>query len=418
MVPTRLPNEVIQSEALPMSSNACPSLQTCALSPLQTPMVQSAPRLPQIPRSSSKRPSRDFETQSIMTQHPGSPNMMPRPSKRVRFLSPPSGPDTSTLPTHTPPLSNRSRRHPQFWVPDGNVVLDIQGTLFRLHKSRLAQHSTYFSDLFRVENDAHFGQVKPEVGAAAKREEISEIVIQGCPVFRLENISPVDFGDLLTALDNAIQFLYTPPSFSILSGILKASKSLGFTTLNGFATRALEGLFPTSLDEFCSTLTQVPIANCVEGFNLAKEYGLSGILKRSSYELLRSHTFTQDTPTPDDREVISRPDLLSLVKIRSLLQEQWVALIHSPRFLTTCPLADPCVSLTDSREFWRVNVLESQIMLLGLHDPIHAICQIVSLDWDGGGYCSSCVEVTRGRWNTNKSEIWKKIGGWVEEGFG
>jgi hypothetical protein len=44
-------------------------------------------------------------------------------------------------------------RHEKFWYSDGNVVLEIDGMLFKLHKSRLASQSRVLSALFDAESD-------------------------------------------------------------------------------------------------------------------------------------------------------------------------------------------------------------------------------------------------------------------------
>jgi len=39
-------------------------------------------------------------------------------------------------------------RHETFWHLDGSVVLCIDETMFKLHRSRLVQQSQYFAELF------------------------------------------------------------------------------------------------------------------------------------------------------------------------------------------------------------------------------------------------------------------------------
>ncbi|EJD43183.1 hypothetical protein AURDEDRAFT_137960 [Auricularia subglabra TFB-10046 SS5] len=42
----------------------------------------------------------------------------------------------------------QTTRHPQFWFNDGNVSLEVENVLFKLHKSLLASTSVMFSDMF------------------------------------------------------------------------------------------------------------------------------------------------------------------------------------------------------------------------------------------------------------------------------
>jgi hypothetical protein len=59
-----------------------------------------------------------------------------------------------------------ARKHEQFWILDGNTVLEVGGVLFKLHRSRLVDQSTFFAGLLDeqdvlmddsvvVENDEH-----------------------------------------------------------------------------------------------------------------------------------------------------------------------------------------------------------------------------------------------------------------------
>jgi hypothetical protein len=46
------------------------------------------------------------------------------------------------------------RKHDQFWILDGNTVLEVGGVLFRLHRSRLVDQSNFFAGLLD-EQDVH-----------------------------------------------------------------------------------------------------------------------------------------------------------------------------------------------------------------------------------------------------------------------
>jgi len=50
-------------------------------------------------------------------------------------------------------LAPAARRHKRYWLLDGSVVLHIKDTMFKLHRSRLAQQSQYFTTLFAERND-------------------------------------------------------------------------------------------------------------------------------------------------------------------------------------------------------------------------------------------------------------------------
>src|ERR1700733_603420 len=74
-----------------------------------------------------------------------------------------------------------STRHSEFWFDDGSVVLNVQTTLFRVHRSTLSMHSTVFSDMFSIPQPP------------------DQLAIEGCPVVHLHD-SAEDFACLLKAL--------------------------------------------------------------------------------------------------------------------------------------------------------------------------------------------------------------------------
>jgi hypothetical protein len=73
------------------------------------------------------------------------------------------------------------KRHEELWFNDGSIVLQVQTTLFRVHRSFLATHSKIFADLFTVP--------QPD----------SLETMDGCPVVCLHD-SPDDFIHFLKAL--------------------------------------------------------------------------------------------------------------------------------------------------------------------------------------------------------------------------
>ena len=94
-------------------------------------------------------------------------------------------------------------RDPRFWYPDGNVVIEVEGTHFKLLRSRLMQQSYFFRDLFSSDTSR---QPQPssvlsytpsaESVRAACPEEIDK-EIDGCVVYEITIISLQDFKTFL-----------------------------------------------------------------------------------------------------------------------------------------------------------------------------------------------------------------------------
>lgn len=57
----------------------------------------------------------------------------------------------------------------EFWLSDGNVILQAESTQFRVHKSVLSMHSTVFRDMFTV----------PQPDEQPK--------VEGCPIVHLSD---------------------------------------------------------------------------------------------------------------------------------------------------------------------------------------------------------------------------------------
>ena len=79
------------------------------------------------------------------------------------------------------PNMEATKRSAQFWFEDGNVVLQAQDSLFRVHRSHLILHSDVMKDFFSCP--------QPE-GAPT---------IEGCPLIHLPD-SKLDISNLCTLL--------------------------------------------------------------------------------------------------------------------------------------------------------------------------------------------------------------------------
>lgn len=72
-------------------------------------------------------------------------------------------------------------RYPPLWYEDGNVVLAVEGRLFRVHRSILSQRSAVFRDMFEL------------------AQATSTDIIEGCPIVHMPD-SAHDLTYFITAL--------------------------------------------------------------------------------------------------------------------------------------------------------------------------------------------------------------------------
>jgi hypothetical protein len=84
----------------------------------------------------------------------------------------------------------QTRKHPLFWYPDGNVIVQIENTQFKLHRSWLVKRSGFFATVMGSTN---------YVGDQARVEQVDEDTI--CYI---SSTTADDFATLLTAIDEAM----------------------------------------------------------------------------------------------------------------------------------------------------------------------------------------------------------------------
>lgn len=77
------------------------------------------------------------------------------PNKRKR-LSTAEGDDV-------PSKNNTMHKSPNFWFDDGNLILEVENTRYRVHKNVLSRHSSVFFDMLKV--------AQPETMADEANEE-------------------------------------------------------------------------------------------------------------------------------------------------------------------------------------------------------------------------------------------------------
>ena len=73
--------------------------------------------------------------------------------------------------------------HPDFWHPDGSVIIEVGKTRFCLHQSTLQKNSTYFADAFQKRGGHQSG----------KRAQL--------PVYWVDETTAEDFASLLTIIE-------------------------------------------------------------------------------------------------------------------------------------------------------------------------------------------------------------------------
>ncbi|KLO17799.1 hypothetical protein SCHPADRAFT_925657 [Schizopora paradoxa] len=182
--------------------------------------------------------------------------------------------------TKTTSAAAKALRHETHWYLDGSVVVHMQNTIFRLHRSALVRKSDFFARLFE------------EMGDGARVEKMS-----GCPIVRVKG-DPEDFAILLDALDDAVGLLSKAPPFATLAAILRASTTFEFTSMKEWAVSSLEQMWPNDLN----SVTPISKVFAMESLQLARECDVKNVIKRVLYEIVRTGGFGLHSMEDEDED--------------------------------------------------------------------------------------------------------------------
>ncbi|KAF8965737.1 hypothetical protein BDZ97DRAFT_753832 [Flammula alnicola] len=235
-------------------------------------------------------------------------------------------------------------KHQDYWTSDGNVLLQIGNVRFKLHKSRLANQSSWFHILFGrytplfVDHTKWFGSRKNIDDAISIAE-----VVDGLYLFYLDfNGSPSaeEFADLLTAMDNAITYIKKRPPYPFLQNVFKASSFYRFATYTDATLQMIEALFP----DIPAKITARNSPHAIEALILARAHDLSKVLRCTFYQLARTSSkivATSETDsgddTPDPLERLTAKDLVLLLDLQKKLALRWDAIIPIVEPTCACP---------------------------------------------------------------------------------
>ncbi|KAF7296508.1 BTB domain-containing protein [Mycena chlorophos] len=122
----------------------------------------------------------------------------------------------------------RSRRH---WFDDGNIILQVESTQFRVNKGVLAMHSSGFRDMFTVPLP------------------LDEPLVDGCPVVSLPGDSSEEWTYLLDAIYPKECF-QPPPTIPQVSAILRLSNKYDIPAFRKEMVRRLRAHFPSSFADY------------------------------------------------------------------------------------------------------------------------------------------------------------------------
>ncbi|PIL33811.1 hypothetical protein GSI_04436 [Ganoderma sinense ZZ0214-1] len=122
--------------------------------------------------------------------------------------------------------------HPEYYLEDGNLVIQVENTLFRVFRSTFTRHSAFFKDLFSLPGP---------VGTAEGLDDDNPLQFSG--------ISVVEFERLLWVLYPPRYGVHRARTTSEWTSILSLATRWDFTDIRTLAIREIQSLDISPIDK-------------------------------------------------------------------------------------------------------------------------------------------------------------------------
>ncbi|KAJ7175374.1 hypothetical protein C8R46DRAFT_890947 [Mycena filopes] len=283
-------------------------------------------------------------------------------------------------------------RSTEYWFDDGNIIVQVESTQFRLTRSLLSMHSSVFRDMFTMPLPA------------------DEPTIEGCPVVVLSGDTVSDWIHLLGALYPKC-FSDEAPAAETLAGILRLSKKYDIPRFRKDCLRRLKHEFPTTLAEFDALDAASPALIKQESGMLlplaavARDIGLFSILPAIYYEIVVTEASTympQMLDAQDPRfRVADRLACLQghikLLHLQSRTTMSWLDGGYAYVPARSCHSPPICLALVK-------NIVYHNSMI---SPPIFALDQWHT-SWESG-LCGPCLRKAKKYFADGRAACWDKL---------
>ncbi|KAF7315167.1 BTB domain-containing protein [Mycena indigotica] len=118
------------------------------------------------------------------------------------------------------------------WHSDGNLVLQVGTTQFRVHWGVLSTHSSVFKDMQSI-----------------PQPDTAEPLVEGCPLVELYD-DPLDVENVLRLLYDPTVFLQSQHEFAFVAALIRMGRKYDFQNLWNAGLGILEAAIPTTLAQY------------------------------------------------------------------------------------------------------------------------------------------------------------------------
>lgn len=144
-----------------------------------------------------------------------------------------------------PPPPTRSE---EFWLYDGNIVLQAGNVQFKVHKGFLARHSTIFETILSMPHTD------------------DEPTVEECPVLKVHD-EPEDIKNMLTAIYDKDHDTLSPLPFRVVASLVRLGKKYEMDSILRMGIARLKKEFPVHLFPWNFDRKLQAGASRIEGIN-------------------------------------------------------------------------------------------------------------------------------------------------------
>ncbi|KAJ7698462.1 hypothetical protein B0H16DRAFT_1645075 [Mycena metata] len=315
----------------------------------------------------------------------GMENMPPRTKRRHTDAQ--SEPEPPEIPL---------TRSTEYWFDDGNIILQVESTQFRLAKSVLSMHSSVFRDMFSLPLP------------------VNEPTIEGCPIVVLQGDTAQDWVLFLGAIFPK-HYTEDPPNFDLFAAMLRLSKKYDFPRFRKDCVRRFKKEFPASFAEQCqlsSGWTYI-FSEDEDGtlllplISLAREIGLFSVLPPLySNAVVSKQSYMAKILDPENPALGTIDRLACLLgyaklgELESTTMFAWLDLDANPPKLPSSTCTDPVACRAAIKDF--------ALAILARRPPDIWILHDWNEDWDGE-MCSHCKKKAKGIYDTGRETCWEQL---------
>ncbi|CAA7263451.1 unnamed protein product [Cyclocybe aegerita] len=312
----------------------------------------------------------------------------------------------------SPPKAQKTYvKNEDHWALDGNLLLQIGDTRFKVHRSRLASESSWFQLLVeRAAGRQEDGfedqdEIDPVVETKEKVDDLDLFYVDcsGGP-------SSEQFATLLDAMNTGIDFVYKRPNIDAVEQLYGAASFFRVTRYNNFCSSYLTIRFPDSWTHLLGATSP----DAAKGIILGRAYG-DAILRHCFYDLARS---APPVGTADENNNADEYDPLEELEARDLvrllfIQKRLAAAWNEITYLVDHKCAGTAPGECKVQHTAPKSVIDRARKNYPL-DPILAIRHFIDIvKWPTHKYCDGAIAAVRTSLEKKRESIWEDLNKWI-----